>query len=300
MEDQYKFKVLGAFVVGFAIVGGAYTISNFGKSSFPAPATTETQGAVVAEAPLRTPIPIKDTNNDGVEDWREAFVTNTVVSLPTGSSSDYTIPNTLTDQVGINLIQDIVRAEGFSGFSRSTDEIITSTVEKISQYGQDTVIDVRNITISEDNSPEAIRIYANAAANAITGNSNPDLQYELLLLREALQNSDPKAIADLAELAEVYKQTRDDTLLLTVPSTLAKQHLDLVNVYHALYNDITGMSASLTDPMLSLVRLKRYEEDAQGLGMALQNMFLALEPYAPAFSKDDPAVLFVAFSPNFQ
>ncbi len=300
MEDQNKFKVLGAFVVGFAIVGGAYTLSNFGKSSFKAPQpTAQNQGAVVAEAPVRASIPIADTNNDGVEDWREEFVPSTAVKIST-TSTEYVPPDTLTDQIGISLIQDVVRAEGFSGFSRSTEDIISNTVEKISQTGQDTILDIRDITISDDVSPEAIRIYANAAANAITGNSNADLDYELILLRDALEGDDPDAIQKLKDLALVYEHTLNDTLKLSVPAILVKEHLDLVNVYQALHNDILAMSEATEDPMLSLVRLKRYEDDAKGLGYALQNMFLALEPYATAFSKEDPAILFVAFSPNFQ
>jgi len=29
-------------------------------------------------------------------------------------------------------------------------------------------------------------------------------------------------------------------------------------------------------------------------------MFLAIEPYAKVFKKDDPALILVSFSPNFQ
>ena len=71
MEDQYKFKVIGAFVVGFAIVAGSYTLSNFGTTKFQKPVAR--QEASVAVAPERVLIEVADTNTDGVEDWREVF-----------------------------------------------------------------------------------------------------------------------------------------------------------------------------------------------------------------------------------
>lgn len=298
MEDQNKFRVIGAFVIGFAIVTGAYTVKNFGKPTMPPPTVTDALSAAVIEAPVRVPIAVVDTNADGIEDWRENFVESAKISF-SGTSSDYVIPNTLTDQLGIAFLQDIVRSEGYGAIGTPKEKVIADTVNKLSPYATDKIIDVKDITISNDSSLEAIKIYGNQIAKAIIDNKNSNLQHELQILREAIDLQDATKVKELDLLANVYKETRDDTIATPVPKPLVKAHLDLINVYNAMYGDISSMSKVLSDPMLSLVRLKRYEEDAEGLGLALQNMYLALEPYAAAFTADDPAVLFVAFSPNF-
>jgi len=59
------------------------------------------------------------------------------------------------------------------------------------------------------------------------------------------------------------------------------------------------MEQALDDPVVSLLRLKRYEDDAAGLGYALTNMYEVLVPYAELVQPDDPAILFVTFSPDF-
>ncbi len=299
MEDPNKFKVVGAFVVGFAIIAGAYTVRNFGKPTMPPPTIEESLSAAIIEAPERVPIAVADTNSDGVEDWRENFVESAPIAFIDASSSDYVFPDTLTEQLGITFLQDIIRSEGYGSLGTPKEAVISNTVEKLSVYATDTIFDVKDITISNDSSPAAIRLYANAIAEAMTQNNDSNLQHELLILREAISTQDQAKVTELNLLAKVYEGTRDDTIAVPVPPILVKAHLDLINVYHAMYSDITSMSKVLSDPMLSLIRLKRYEDDAAGLGLALKNMYLALEPFAGAFTADDPAVLFVAFSPNF-
>jgi hypothetical protein len=92
---------------------------------------------------------------------------------------------------------------------------------------------------------------------------------------------------------------RDATLAIPVPAFAAKQHLDLINTYHALYESISAMAISFEDPALTLIRMKRYQDDATGLDFALQNMYQSFEPYASLLGPDDPALLFVIFSPDF-
>lgn len=89
---------------------------------------------------------------------------------------------------------------------------------------------------------------------------------------------------------------RDESLLVPVPKLLLKQHLDLINTYEAVYKDIYAMTYSLEDPAVALMRIKRYEDDVLGLGVALQNMYDSLQPYAGLFSVSDPALLFASFN----
>ena len=58
------------------------------------------------------------------------------------------------------------------------------------------------------------------------------------------------------------------------------------------------MTAAVDDPAFALLRLKRYEDDATGLSLALENMLIGLVDYSHLFSANDPAMLFIIFSPN--
>jgi len=295
MIDQSKTKVIGAFVIGFAIIAGAFVLRNFGQPATP----PQTSQAATVELMNRQVIEVVDTDSNGIEDWQEQFVKSSPI-LMEGDGAEYEAPDTLTGQVGIAFIQSVITSKGYGGVGRSKEQVIQDTVEQVSTFANDKIFVLKDLTISNDPSPEALRLYANAHADAIVGNSVPDLRHELLILRDVLNGTSEKGIDELKTLAQVYLGTRDDVLKLAVPPLLVKEHMDLINVYHAMYKDIDSMTAAINDPMLSLVRLKRYEDDAKGLGLALQNMYKALEPYASAFNKDDSAILFVAFSPNLQ
>jgi hypothetical protein len=297
MIDQSRQKIVGAFVIGFAIVAGAYLANNFGQSSFTSP--TNQPATALDAAPERILIAVADADNNGIEDWRDNFVDTNEIVLNT-VNTEYEAPTTLTDQVGVNFFQSIVTSKGYGVVGRSEEQVISDTVNQIAQYGSDEIIDVRDIKISEDSSPESIRLYANAAAEAIILNNVSGLRYELELFQEALSNPRSKAAEDLKTLASVYLNTKNSTLEIPVPRLLIKQHLDLLNVYNAVYRGIDAMSKAENDPMLAMVRMKRYEDDIDGLALAMQNMYEAIEPYAAVFKRNDSALLFITYNPNIQ
>lgn len=298
MIDQSKTKIVGAFVIGFAIVGAAFVVKNFTTPPNQNLSSIAAQDTVAA--PTRNLIEVTDNDSNGLEDWRDQFVKSSPITIAETGESSYEAPDTLTGQVGVAFLQNIITAEGQGSFGRTQEQIITDTIDQISVYGTDIIFDVRNITISQDTSNEEVRAYGNAMADAIVDNSVPGLRNELLILRDVVAEQSETGAKELETISQVYANTRDEMLLLPVPAQFVKEHLDLINVFHALSNDIKTMSSALNDPMLSLVRLKRYEEDAQGLALALRNMYLALEPFAAAFEQNDSAILFVAFSPNVQ
>jgi len=98
----------------------------------------------------------------------------------------------------------------------------------------------------------------------------------------------------------VYRATLEDTVLIPVPEFLTKQHLDLINTYQAVTEDVEGMLMNESDPIVTLIHLRRYQDSALAMYYALENMYMALEPYAELFSVTDPALFFVRFSPDYQ
>lgn len=293
MKGQINPKVIGASIIGFALVAGAYTVSNFGvQREIP-------QGATVtaAQAKARAPIAVVDNDGNGIEDWRDEFVTTQPVILDRATTT-YTPPDTLTGELGINFMENIIRARSYGPFGRSDDEVIEDTVDILSQATAHDLYDTPDIMIIQQWKDGDIRTYANTVASAIMKNDLPDLEGELFILQDILTSNETGRVTELNSLAEAYRRNRDAVLNTAVPAFLVKEHLDLINTLHAIHKDIEAMAAAVDDPAFALLRLKRYEDDATGLSLALENMLKGLMDYSNLFTANDPAMLFIIFSPN--
>lgn len=295
MQGQINPKIVGATIIGFALVGGAYTVSSLTN-----PRTASQPAAIGATAPERIAIAVVDEDKNGIEDWRDDFVTTEPIVLNYSSSTPYEQPTTLTGQMSIQFFEDIVRSKNYGPFGKSEEEVVHYTVNNLAEQTNIELYDTPDIDIMTDWNDADIRNYANTLATVIINNNLPGMKGEISTLKEILDTGDTSRISDLEKIAGAYKNFRDDSLKIPVPAFLAKQHLDLINTYNAIYADITAMSLALNDPVVTLLHLKRYQDDAAGLGLALQNMYFGLEPYAHLATPEDPAVLFVAFSPDFQ
>jgi hypothetical protein len=295
MKGRINPKILGSTIVGFALVAGAYTVANFGEPRFYTNENTvQTPGQT-----QRLAIAVTDNDNNGIEDWRDDFVTAPPVILDQASST-YTFPDTLTGQMSISLLEDVIRARGYGPFGSSDEEIITGTINRLEEATVQTLYDIKDISVIDSWSTQDIINYANTMAGTIYRHSIPEMDNELVILKNVLDNNDPGAIEDLKTLANIYKLFLDDSLKTPVPAFLVKEHLDIINTYSAIHKDIEAMSMVLEDPALSLLRLRRYEDDAMALVYAMQNMFLAIAKTDAQFETSDPATFFTLFSPDYQ
>lgn len=297
MQEQPNAKIIGATIIGFALVGGAFTLSSLTEQK----QTIPPQVASVSDSSvLRIPIPVTDGDGDGIEDWRDEFIiTNPVIFNQ--ATSTYELPETLTGQMSIAFMEDIIRTRGYGPFGRTEAEVIENTVAKLGQEANYKIYDTKDVIVMTEWDNDDIRNYANTVAATIYRHSIPNMEGELEILHALLHSGDDTSREkELLSLVEVYRGYRDDTLKIPVPAFLLKEHLDLINSYHAIYEDIVGMTFYEKDPTVTLLRLKRYQDDATGLAYSLQNMYLTLEPYANLFTVDDPAVLLVLFSPDIQ
>ncbi|MFT5832001.1 MAG: hypothetical protein ACI9SY_000382 [Candidatus Paceibacteria bacterium] len=294
MERNYNPRVVGACLVGFALVAGAYVLSTFGESNW------ETQSAAVVVAQPRVAITVLDTNKNGIEDWRDKFVTTAPIILDQ-TDEDYELPTTLTGQVGIGFIEDYFRSKTAGPFGNSQEEVVDRSVSVLTQQAIYDLYDTPDVTVLNSFEDADILQYANTMALNITNNNISGGRGEVQLLSEALKQINPEAsiISELENIADAYKNMRDAALTIPAPAFAVKQHLDLINTYNALYQSISSMALSAEDPALALIRIKRYQDDALGLRIALENMYLLLEPYASLVKPNDPALLFVVFSSEF-
>ncbi|MEZ4194887.1 MAG: hypothetical protein R3B53_00605 [Candidatus Paceibacterota bacterium] len=291
MDYSRNPKVIGAFLVGFAMVAGAYLANNFGEPRVGLPSVPL---AVADTAPARVFIPTSDQNADGLEDWRDQFISAPAVNLAEGDVEEvYTPPTTLTGQLGVSIMEGLITVKGAGSLGKSEEMVVSDAIKQLERVATaDIIYDVRDIIISEDYSDETIRSYGNALANILITESAPDMRNELVILRDYLESGKAEDLADLKKLASVYKNYRDATLNTPVPKIFVKEHLDLINVYNALYTDLDTMTKASEDPMLPYVRLKRYEDDVNGMALAMTNIYDALVPYARVFRMNDSVMMF--------
>lgn len=298
MDYSRNPKVIGAFLIGFALVAGAYVTSTFGQ---PRVQNTAALSAASGDAPTRVFIPVADTDADGVEDWRDQFVQAPAVKISELTADDYTPPTTLTGQVGITLMEDLMRLKGGGPVASTEEQILKETVAGLTVAAtSDKIYDIKDIVLQPTTTNESIRAYGNALAEILIRYNATGLPSELLILSDYLDMPTAENAAKLTKLATTYKNYRDNTLTTPVPKIFVKPHLDLINVYNALYVDIAAMADTGVDPMMTFLRLKRYEDDATGLRYALDNMYNAVVPYANVFGPNDPAAVFAKFSSDFQ
>ena len=282
-------RVLGAVVVGVALVGLAYVTQSFGEPRGGQPARVFSY-SVENEPMPRQAIAVSDTNRDGIEDWREEFLAKERVVRPQGTTTEFT-PETLTEEVGVRTLERFLLSQASGPLGRDPNEIANQMAGSAVAETREDLYGSEDVTVVPDTDAN-IRAYGNGLAQALQVHSVTTDEHELLLLRRVLQTGDAAAQEKLATLASTTRGYRDDSLALPVPASLAKPHLDLVNVYNAVYHDMRAFADPNADPLVTLVHVRRHADDTRALGIALQNMFDALLPYAAVFERDDPALLF--------
>ncbi|MBP9717154.1 MAG: hypothetical protein KBD44_00380 [Candidatus Pacebacteria bacterium] len=291
-------KVLGATLVGVALVFGALTLNNLRADRGPLVAVVEPVDKINTTLPDRTFIPVNDTNSDGVEDWREEFVVQAPIQLAvTDPLASFTMPTAITDQVGIQVFESLLKNKANVQFTQSKEEIVDRTTDKISALAKDTLYTNESITVVPTE-PVAIRRYANMMGQSLITNNVTDSEGELEIVYTALQTNQTEDLKQLEPLAEMYKKLRDDALAAPVPERFAKDHLNLINAYHAMYRNITDFQLIFNDPLVALLRIKRYQDDATALALILNVMYRNAAPFQSLFTADDPATVFIAFSNN--
>ncbi len=292
MFGQINQKILGSFLVGIALVLGAVIYSNFGIGQLSQPASVSG-----ATAPARTAIAVTDKDENGVEDWRDTFFTTEAIIVDSASST-YDVPTTVTGQLGIQFLENMIRSKHYGALGQTKEEVVDTTVDNLTAATQQELFDTRDVIIMSTWTDADIKNYANAMADAILTNNVEGVDQEINIMNDAINNGKTERLKELEVIADTYASTLEDSLAIPVPSLFLKQHLDLLNSYRAVQEDISAMSLAVSDPMVSFMRFKRYQDDVLGLSMSLQNMFAGLAQYEGLFNGSDSAIFFNKFSPS--
>lgn len=277
-----------ALGVGIILVTGAFYVGASDE-------TVEGDITVVAEPPQRTYIPPKDTDGDGVSDWAEELLNDReAISEQLDSEEPYVPPSTLTQKFSIKFFQDYLYSKGFGEYGDSKEELAEKAIEVLGNEARDNIYTIDDIVIGLDDSPEALRQYGNKIAEIVSLNSQPtkNNQAEMEILNQAMETRNHAKLAELDPIIEAYRQYFEQTKLVPVPPSLVQQHIDLVNVYNAVLNDLLAMRLVFEDPLLALLRVKRYPDDVGGMVYVYYNIDRVLRREGITYEDDEPGALF--------
>lgn len=252
-----------------------------------------TDEPIVTVAPERKAIAIADSNQDGVPDWQEGFSNTAPVTLSENDSA-YETPDTLTDQFSQQFFEQMVRTTQYGDFSASQSELIAASSRTLVQQVEDEMIELSDIPRSTDTSAAALKQFSETMARIILSESDDTGGNEAEILLTALRSEDEADLAPLAAKAAVYDSYLQQSLQVPTPPQLLEEQLTLLNAFQALRNDIAAMEQAFTDPLTALLRLKRYQDDVDGLYAALAGMYEELVVAGVTWDNNSPVLQLIS------
>jgi len=171
-----------------------------------------------------------------------------VSDLSTNNSSDTSVP-TLTDAdtIGRNLLSDYLNL-AYSG--QDTDQNITDLANKYAD-ALSTINKTADIKLSDINVIENSKTNLQTYADNI---SRTYLKYHSLMTAIDTKGRDfskpgPDMTYVTSKLAALYKQEVDELKKFAVPQSLAKEHVNLINIYLSTVQALQTLSNADKDPI---------------------------------------------------
>lgn len=249
--------------------------------------------SAVSQAPAKTYIQAPDSDNDGVSDWAEELIDDRqVIEEEIDPTQPYVAKNTLTERFSIDFFKDYLYSKGFGTAELDREAIIERAMVVLKDEAQDRIYTFDDITLTEEDTPEEQRKYANRIAEITISYTAPTGVNELDVINRALDTKNQELLKDLDPILNAYRSYFELTLATPVPASFAKHHVDIINVYNAIVNDLTAMQNVYNDPLLGLLRLKRYPDDVEGLIYVYFNADRALRQAGITFKEDEPGAIF--------
>lgn len=297
------FRVGGAMVVGAVLIGIAFFIQH--QSS--ADENTEVPATVVARGDVRTVQPALDSDKDSIPDWEEVLrgtdphtytKPTEATEVPATTTDPYTPPTTVTDRFAEQFLEDIVRSGAGTDITEEDKaQLVSKSISTLTAETKDRLYTRADIKSVADNDLAALHTYGNELSTIIGKPATTNENELLIFERAVVKENNPEVLKELQPIAQAYIDMISGLLLLETPSTLSKQHVDLLNTLVMIHTDIVAMQEAFSDPLRALVRVKRYYDDAQGLFYALDNIRTALEARGVVYTSTEPGIFLFSLRP---
>lgn len=298
-------RIVGALAVGAVLIGGVLLLEHRTEVTTQAPvAAVALSGERTRD--VRATQPTLDTDGDGYPDWEEELrgtdpftptTLETASTTPDGDVEPYEPPTTLTGRFAEEFLKGLI--EESAGRDLTDEEKVAFAANAASELAKavpDKLYTRADLHIVSDNTQAAHRTYGNTVSSVLIEH-NVESDQELEILELALSSNDASVLEQLTPVANAYAAMVRDLVAHPVPAALTKEHLDLINTLSIIETDIRAMQATFDDPLQSLLRIRRYQEDAAGLFYALDNLRIALEKSGVAYTSSESGIVLFSLRP---
>jgi hypothetical protein len=295
--SSQNIRITLAFVVSLLLVVGAFFLSSLQKTSVADAASSEEILKAYAS---------KDTDNDGLEDWKELlygsdptnahsldasltdgeavaqglvepkFVSGELPSISTeeGAGVD-TASGTVTAQFARQFITNYISTRGSSAPGNAELQVfVTDAVRSL-----DAMAPLKNpYTLSQlvsgGTGSDAVQAYMEQIKTILvervpgTASRIDELQY----FSDGVLKGNVSAFSSVTKVGDVYLRVAERLMTLPVPPELRSAHLRVANAYALLGNVTKDMGKMNEDPLLALTGLRRYQDLSSETGNALLNL----------------------------
>lgn len=151
---------------------------------------------------------------------------------------------------------------------------------------------IADLNISADNSPEALRAYANDFGNIIKVYSNKDIEDEGVILGKALSTKKQSDLEHIEIPAVAYRNFSEELRKLKTPSLFATYHLDIVNGYDVMSRSLFLTEKVLTDPLTGNAGWQTYIAQMPKVAHGYAGDINVLHDKDITFAADEPGYYF--------
>lgn len=284
----------GSVIVALLFILGAYVLSS--------PNLIHTADASSIEDALKA-YATKDTDADGLEDWREAIygtdpnnpksfngtltdgeaveqglVKPRFTSEENKDSAPIDIPginakpDTLTSQFSRKLLEQYLLSRGST--KPSSDDIyqfVETAVKDLPDAWDSSAYRSTDVKVS-GSGVAAVELYMKQLGAILASHSvlveadSADYFYQLVA------KGDNASVQKLQTHAKQYKDLGKSMMLLSVPAEIASAHLRLANAFSHMGYVVDGLSLYTKDPLLSIVSANQYLSVRRDMATAVKNM----------------------------
>lgn len=285
-------RIGGSLMLGISIILGALYVREHAND------TETAKGTVTAVRDAKQPITTPDSDGDGVYDWEENLTAQVFKTIDTpqttnalaANTEEYVPPTTFTGKFAEAFFQDYMAGKAKNDGNTDTTLLVNNAVKAIEANTETKTYSRSDLTIIP-NSTDALRTYGNDITRIVRDKS-VEGRNEALILEEALISNNKEVLEKLTPIRAAYESTLTDSRRVAVPERMVEHHLALLNTYEALYTDIVAMEQAFSDPLYTLARIKRYQEDAAGLFYAFKNISDVLRADGITYGTGDPGTFF--------
>ncbi len=216
---------------------------------------------------------------------------------------DQATTTTMTNQVALDLFTNYINLKNSGQAIDDTTEnqLIQSTLDG-HNFGavQAKIYSSKDIKTVNDDSVQELKTYATIMGGIFARNSLAVTETELVVINNALTNTDPTQFAKLTPMINSYKKIVSEMLKVNVPVHMAGFHLDLINGFSGAIESDEDMKLLFSDPTRAIAGLKEYEDASIQIADSMTSINKIYSDAGISFNSTDSASLFLNITNNSQ